>query len=136
MLLTKPLSFKYLLIALVAVFSTLVAPAKSANEIELDGILIDRTITRFGQDFIYYYGGYWRDLPGTTGFSVTIYETVYPQAGTKLWIDVNQTTVYQTYFGRRQIEMKERADQAMRITIEHVARVKSEVMLGKGEERW
>ncbi|WP_051216179.1 CsgE family curli-type amyloid fiber assembly protein [Ferrimonas futtsuensis] len=45
------------------------------EDIELDGMLFDRTLTRFGKEFIYYYAGYWRNLPGTQGFIVTVYET-------------------------------------------------------------
>lgn len=105
-------------------------------EIELDGLLIDRTVTRFGRDFLYYYAGYWRDLPGTQGFTVTVHETVYPQAGTKLWITVNQEQVYITYFGRRYNNIKERADDAMRTTIDHVARVKANIILGQKDEPW
>ncbi|BDY06535.1 curli production assembly protein CsgE [Ferrimonas sp. YFM] len=106
------------------------------EDIELDGMLIDRTLTRFGKEFIYYYAGYWRDLPGTQGFIVTVYETVYPQAGTKLWIEVNQTPIYQTYFGRRYNDLKKRADQAMLVTIDHVTKVKANLMLGQNEEQW
>ncbi|GAA4877137.1 curli production assembly/transport protein CsgE [Ferrimonas pelagia] len=110
-------------------------PAYS-DDIELDGILVDRTLTRFGKDFIYYYASYWRDLPGTTGFNVTVFETVYPQAGTRLWIEVNNTKVFETYFGRRYNDVKERADQAMLRTIDHVAQVKANIMLGTQEEVW
>ncbi|USD39805.1 MULTISPECIES: curli production assembly/transport protein CsgE [Ferrimonas] len=110
--------------------------ASAGADIELDGMLIDRTITRFGKDFLYYYGNYWRDLPGTQGFTVTVYETVYPQAGTRLWILINQTKVYETYFGRRHNNMKQRADDAMLITIDHVAQVKADIMLGHQDQRW
>ncbi|USD37068.1 MULTISPECIES: curli production assembly/transport protein CsgE [Ferrimonas] len=113
------------------------APAwAQEDDIELDGLLVDRTLTRFGKDFLYYYSGYWRDLPGTQGFIVTVSETVYPQAGTRLWIEVNQTKIYETYFGRRHNNMKERADQAMLVTIDHVTQVKANIMLGQHDDHW
>ncbi|WP_067657249.1 curli production assembly/transport protein CsgE [Ferrimonas marina] len=116
------------------VLLSVITPVRA--DVELDGILVDRTISRFGRDFLYYYGSYWRDLPGTQGFTVTVHETVYPEAGTKLWITVNQDKVYETYFGRRYNNMKERADQAMISTIEHVADVKANIMLGQHDEQW
>lgn len=112
-----------------------IAPVKS-SDIELDGIVVDRTLTRFGKEFLYYYSGYWRDLPNTQGFIVTVHETVYPQAGTKLWIEVNQQKVFETYFGRRYNNIKEKADQGMLATIDKVTEIKANIMLGKSEQQW
>ena len=93
--------------------------------------MIDRTLTRFGKDFGFYYSGYWRDLPFTQGFNVTLYETVFPQSGTRLTLEVNGTAIYRTYFGRRANPIKERAEQAILLTIDYIATVRANAITGE-----
>lgn len=95
------------------------------DDIEISGLVIDRTLTRFGKDFGFYYSGYWRDLPFTQGFNVTLYETVFPQAGTQLTLEVNGQAIYITHFGRRANPIKERAEQAILLTIDYIAQIKA-----------
>ncbi|WP_019674235.1 curli production assembly/transport protein CsgE [Arsukibacterium perlucidum] len=113
----------------------LLLPTKvAANDIELSGLVIDRTISRFGKDFMFYYSGYWRDMPATEGVSVVIYEQVYPQAGTFLWVEMNQQRVYQTYFGRRYNNVKEMAEQAILRSINELANIQASMLLGEQEQ--
>lgn len=113
----------------------LLLPSKvAANDIELSGLVIDRTISRFGKDFMFYYSGYWRDMPATEGVSVVIYEQVYPQAGTFLWVEMNQQRVYQTYFGRRYNNVKEMAEQAILRSINELANIQASMLLGEQEQ--
>ena len=105
-----------------------------ANDIELGGLVLDRTISRFGKDFLFYYSGYWRDMPATEGVSVVIYEQVYPQAGTFLWVEMNQQRVYQTYFGRRYNNVKEMAEQAILRSINELANIQASMLLGDQEQ--
>jgi curli production assembly/transport component CsgE len=113
----------------------LLLPLKvAANDIELSGLVIDRTISRFGKDFMFYYSGYWRDMPATEGVSVVIYEQVYPQAGTFLWVEMNQQRVYQTYFGRRYNNVKDMAEQAILSSINELANIQASMLLGEQEQ--
>ncbi|MCU8023972.1 MULTISPECIES: curli production assembly/transport protein CsgE [unclassified Shewanella] len=100
------------------------------NDIEISGLVIDRTLTRFGKDFGFYYSSYWRELPFTQGFNVTLYETVFPQAGTVLTLEVNGTRIYTTHFGRRANPIKESAEQAILITIDYLAQVRANAITG------
>ncbi|MBZ9611002.1 curli production assembly/transport protein CsgE [Rheinheimera maricola] len=101
-----------------------------ANDIELDGLVLDRTISRFGKDFLYHYAGYWRDMPATEGVTVVIFEQVYPQAGTYLWVEMNQTKIYQTHFGRRYNDVKHMAEQAILLSINELANIQTAKILG------
>lgn len=101
------------------------------DDIEISGLVIDRTLTRFGKDFGFYYSGYWRDLTFTQGFNVTLYETVFPQAGTQLTLEVNGKAIYRTHFGRRANPIKERAEQAILLTIDHIAQIKANAVTGE-----
>ncbi|GAB2913894.1 curli production assembly/transport protein CsgE [Rheinheimera gaetbuli] len=104
-----------------------------ADDIALGGLVLDRTISRFGKDFSFYYSGYWRDMPSTEGVTVVIYEQVYPQAGTFLWVEMNQKRIYQTYFGRRYNDVKNMAEQAVLLSINELANIQTEKMLGQND---
>jgi curli production assembly/transport component CsgE len=106
-------------------------PLTQASEIEISGIVIDRTITRFGKDFFFYYTSYWRDIPSTEGITVVVYEQVFPQAGTRLWVEMERETIFQTYFGRRQNDVRKTAEQAVLISLNKVAEFQAEAMLDK-----
>ena len=111
--------------------------SSQSADIELSGLVLDRTISRFGKDFSFYYSGYWRDMPSTEGITVVIYEQVYPQAGTFLWVEMNQKRIYQTYFGRRQNDVRQMAEQAILISVNELASIQTEKMLGRQEtELW
>ena len=96
-----------------------------SGDIELSGLVLDRTITRFGKDFFFYYSGYWRDIPDTEGLTVVIHEQVFPQAGTRLWVELEQQTIFQTYFGRRHTDTRKVAEQAILISLDKVVELKA-----------
>ena len=94
----------------------------AADELEIDGLLLDRSISRFGHQFYYEFSNYWRDLPSTAGFNIEIKETVLPKAGTKLSLIMNNQLVYVTYLGRRLEPLNERVEQAVYMVIDAMAR--------------
>ncbi|PKG55251.1 curli production assembly protein CsgE [Shewanella sp. Choline-02u-19] len=114
-----------ILLVLLLIISSAMPSMAEDSDIEISGLMIDRTLTRFGKDFGFYYASYWRDLPFTQGFNVTLYETVFPQAGTLLRLEVNGVTIYRTHFGRRASPIKERAEQAILLTIDYLAQVRA-----------
>ncbi|WP_028771530.1 curli production assembly/transport protein CsgE [Shewanella waksmanii] len=120
---------KGLLIIALLLFSSVSHTQES--DIEISGLVIDRTLTRFGKDFSFYYSSYWRDLPFTQGFNVSLNETVFPQAGTRLTLEVNGQTLYVTHFGRRASPIKERAEQAILLTIDYMAQVRANAITGE-----
>ncbi|GIU03683.1 curli production assembly protein CsgE [Shewanella sp. c952] len=119
-----------ILLSLLLAFSCLTPAFAEEPDIEISGLVIDRTLTRFGKDFNFYYSSYWRDLPFTQGFNITLYETVFPQAGTLLSLEVNGVIIYKTHFGRRASPIKERAEQAILLTIDYLAQVRANAMTG------
>ncbi|RYV02890.1 curli production assembly protein CsgE [Shewanella sp. OPT22] len=100
------------------------------QEIEIDGLVIDRTLTRFGKDFNFYYSSYWREIPHTQGYNVIIHETVFPQAGTLLTLEINNQKIYRTHFGRRMSSVEDRAKQAILMTIDYLAKIKANELTG------
>ncbi|MCL2919044.1 MULTISPECIES: curli production assembly/transport protein CsgE [Shewanella] len=104
------------------------------DEVEISGLVIDRTLTRFGKEFSFYYSSYWRELPFTQGFNVTLTETVFPQAGTLLVMEINGQKIYSTHFGRRASSIKDKAEQAVLITVDYLAQVRANALLGEGAD--
>ena len=117
---------------LILIMLLLAVPAsRGSDDIEISGLVIDRTLTRFGKDFAFYYSGYWRDLTFTQGANVTLTETVFPQAGTKLTVEINGTLIYVTHFGRRASPIKERAEEAVLRTVDYLAQIQAEALSGE-----
>lgn len=93
----------------------------NAEEIEVGGLLLDNTISRFGHEFYYQFSQFWPDIPNTGGVNVQIKEQVVPRAGTKLIVTMNHQVIYVTHLGRRQSPIKPRVEQAIYILIEAIA---------------
>ena len=99
-----------------------VVGAGEDSEVEIGGLVLDRSITRFGKEFSYEFSVLWREVPDTSGYNITIVESVIPQSGTVLWVDINQEKVYQTFFGRRNNStVKRTAEIAVQQVIKHIA---------------
>ena len=107
-----------------------VALVLPAAELSLGGMVLDRTLSRFGKDFSFYYASYWRELPGTEGITVVIHEQVYPQAGTLLWVEMDQQRIFQATFGRRQNDVKQLAEQAILQSVQLLAVKNADALLG------
>ena len=97
------------------------------SEIVLSGIVLDRTISRFGKEFVRQFNLSWQDVPETAGVNLVIKETKLPRSGTRLVIEVNGRLIYQTYFGMRQKTVEEVVKQAIYYAIEGVARINVDV---------
>lgn len=94
----------------------------ATDELEIDGLILDRSISRFGHQFYFEFANYWRDLPSTTGFNIEIKETVLPRAGTQLTLIMNNQIVYITYLGRRLEPIDDRVEQALYSVMDAMAR--------------
>ena len=102
-----------LLIRIYCIFLAFNCFTSQAKELEIDGLVLDRSISRFGHQFYFEFANLWRDLPSTAGFNIEIKETVLPRAGTRLVLRMNNQIVYVTYLGRRLEPLDERVKQAM-----------------------
>ncbi len=97
------------------------------DEIVLSGIVLDRTISRFGKEFVRQFNLTWQEVPDTAGINLVIKETKLPRSGTRLVIEVKGRIIYQTYFGMRQKPMKDVVKQATYYAIEGVARANVDI---------
>ncbi|MBE0380112.1 curli production assembly/transport component CsgE [Pseudoalteromonas prydzensis ACAM 620] len=102
--------------------TTFTALSQGAEELEIDGLVLDRSISRFGHQFYFEFSNFWRDLPSTAGFNIEIKETVLPRAGTQLTLVMNNQIVYITYLGRRLEPIDERVEHALYSVMDAMAR--------------
>lgn len=117
------MNVKYFLLLLSALcFLTFSYSSKSSEHLELDGLVLDRSISRFGHQFYFEFSNLWRDLPSTAGFNIEIKETVLPRAGTQLTLVMNNQVVYITYLGRRLEPLNKRVEQALYSVMDAMAR--------------
>ena len=111
-----------LLTRIYCIFLAFTCFTSQAKELEIDGLVLDRSISRFGHQFYFEFANLWRDLPSTAGFYIEIKETVLPRAGTRLVLRMNNQIVYVTYLGRRLEPLDERVKQAMYSVMDAMAR--------------
>ncbi|MEZ7276527.1 curli production assembly/transport protein CsgE [Pseudoalteromonas sp. 68 DY56-GL68] len=111
-----------LLTRIYCIFLAFTCFTSQAKELEIDGLVLDRSISRLGHQFYFEFANLWRDLPSTAGFNIEIKETVLPRAGTRLVLRMNNQIVYVTYLGRRLEPLDERVKQAMYSVMDAMAR--------------
>ncbi|KZN51928.1 hypothetical protein N476_00980 [Pseudoalteromonas luteoviolacea H33] len=102
-----------ILILLGQSYPSFAKPSKHHEEVELGGLVMDQSISRFGYQFYYDFSQLWREVPNTSGVNITIKETVLPRAGTRLDVRMNRHLVYSTAMGRRGGSLDERVEAAL-----------------------
>lgn len=115
---------KYPKYALITLLLVIVGAQGHAKEIEIGGLVLDRSISRFGHQFYFDFSQIWRDLPNSSGSNVVIKETVLPRAGTRLEVLLNNELIYVTFMGRRGGPLKERVESAMFAAMDAIARAR------------
>ncbi|PCK33639.1 curli production assembly protein CsgE [Pseudoalteromonas piscicida] len=102
-------------------FIATISPS-AQEEVEIDGLVIDQSISRFGHQFYFQFSQLWRDVPNTAGINITVKETVLPRAGTRLEVLMNSRAVYATAMGRRGGSIDERVETAIFTIMDAMAR--------------
>ncbi len=110
-----------LLLIGVAILCGLLSRAAAAeNELEISGLLADRTSTGFGRDFYRFFSASWRPPPEIGGYNIVITEKTTPQAGTWIWIKVNNIIAHRVLIGRRRADIEKIARAAAAVIAAHV----------------
>ena len=113
---------KITILALLTLLSLGSSALQARQEVEIDGLVMDQSISRFGHQFYFQFSQLWRDVPDTSGVNVTIKETVLPRAGTRLEVLMNDKAVYATAMGRRGGSVDERVETAIFAIMDAMAR--------------
>jgi hypothetical protein len=75
---------------------------------EIDGLVVDETITRIGRDFYAEFYRLWQRPPGSLNYTVVVEEQPMPGMGTRILVRVNDELAFQTQLQPR-LEMIEEA---------------------------
>lgn len=72
------------------------AEARKTLQEQYGGVVIDNTITVAGQDFFRSFSFFWREKPMNERYAVSIHERPSARLGNQVWVEHNNTRVYQT----------------------------------------
>lgn len=63
--------------------------------LELDGIILDETISKIGHDFYKYFYDYWSPPEGVSNFTIVIDEKLMPGIGNLVIVKINDDEIFQ-----------------------------------------
>ena len=96
---------------------------QAEREAELNGLIIDNTITRFGHDFHRYLS---YQLQDSTRLKADLVVRERPSArwGSLVWVEYGQATVYRRFLQPNVAEIETIAEQAAQLVLEEIERNK------------
>lgn len=79
------------------------------GELEIDGLIIDQTQTRIGQEFYQNFVTFWEAPSGIKDYNILVTEMASPFWGSLIGIEVNDVVVYRGLLRPRSEEIEEAA---------------------------
>jgi curli production assembly/transport component CsgE len=80
--------------------------------LELDGLIIDETITKIGHDFYKYFHDYWNAPEGVTNYTLYISEKLMPGMGNLVIVEIDEKKVFQNRITPRDYVIEQTAKYA------------------------
>lgn len=97
------------------------------KEVEIDGLIIDRTQTKIGLELYQNFVTFWEAPEGIKDYNILIAEMASPAWGSLVWIEVGdlvgKETVYQGILKPRPEEIEEAAKKGCEIVKEYLYRL-------------
>ena len=97
------------------------------GEVEIDGLIIDQTQTRIGQEFYQNFVTFWEAPPGIEDYNILITEMANPTWGSWIWIEVgglvSKEIVYRETLKPRLEEIEETAKKGVEVVREYLYRL-------------
>ncbi|TAJ11454.1 hypothetical protein DMA11_16840 [Marinilabiliaceae bacterium JC017] len=87
--------------------------ALDPDDLEIDGMVIDETMTKSGREFYELFFKYWTPPETVKGYSIFISEKPYRLNNTLLEIRIDETIIYQSLMQRRYDLIDEMAKQSI-----------------------
>ena len=117
--------FSVLIFVLSLVFGSAVLAQR--GEVEIDGLIIDQTQTRIGQEFYQNFVTFWEAPPGIEDYNIVIVEMANPTWGSWIWIEVgglvSKEIVYRETLKPRLEEIEETAKKGVEVVREYLYRL-------------
>jgi len=96
---------------------------------EVDGMILDETITKMGRDFYNIFYQYWQQPPEAYNFTIKISEQPAPTLGTMVSVNVNDTRTFHARLQPRYDFIEEASKQAVRISYNYLKNNKEEFII-------
>lgn len=87
---------------------------------EVDGMVLDETISKIGRDFYSVFYQYWEAPEKAYNYTISVSEQPSPSLGTIVTVEVNDTPVYRTRLQPRYAVIEQASKQAVRNTYYYV----------------
>jgi len=119
-----------LISTLVFILSLVFGSIASAQqkEVEVDGLIIDQTQTRIGQEFYQNFVTFWESPIGIENYNILVTEMASPTWGSWIWIEVgdliSKEIVYQEILKPRAEEIEDAAKKGVEVVKEYLYRLK------------
>ena len=117
--------FSVLIFVLSLVFGSAVLAQR--GEVEIDGLIIDQTQTRIGQEFYQNFVTFWEAPLGIEDYNILITEMANPTWGSWIWIEVgglvSKEIVYRETLKPRLEEIEETAKKGVEVVREYLYRL-------------
>ena len=117
--------FSVLIFVLSLVFGS--ALLAQGGEVEIDGLIIDQTQTRIGQEFYQNFVTFWEAPLGIEDYNILITEMANPTWGSWIWIEVgglvSKEIVYRETLKPRLEEIEETAKKGVEVVREYLYRL-------------
>ena len=92
----------------------------SDDNLEIDGLIIDRTKSKLGRDFYQLFYSKWEAPYGIHGYDITISEKPVPGRGSLIQIEVKGTLIFNRRLTPRYAEIEQAAELGIRITLNYL----------------
>jgi hypothetical protein len=92
------------------------APSNPPGTITIDGLVMDETQTKIGRDFYDVFYSHWEAPPDAHNFTITVKEQPMPSLGTRVVVELNSQTVFQTRLQPRYAYIEQAAKRAVYMT--------------------
>lgn len=90
--------------------------------VEASGIIVDRTATNFGAQFVRSFAETWHQMEGTEAIDVTIVERPSARHGSLVWVEHNGRPLVRTFlYAGRSATIRPAAVSAARHVVRHVS---------------
>lgn len=103
--------------------------ARRTLQEQYGGVVTNNTITVAGQDFFKHFSFFWREKPSNERFALSVHERPSARLGNQVWIEFNNTRVYQTVLPTLRAQVGTIADTAAASTYETVTDLEVQRML-------
>lgn len=106
-----------LVLLLICTPSNILSQDAQDENLEIDGLIIDRTKSKLGRDFYQLFYSKWEAPYGIKGYDIIISEKPVPGRGSLIQIKVRGTLIYNQRLTPRYADIEKAADLGIQITL-------------------